>query len=585
VKFNKDILTKARLKIKSFGLKTSKQAEDETETISDIAKDIRILDLIDSKKSNDEGTILNEDLFTKLSRPKKELTTINEDLFYLSDEERKSILGEVLPDVKFISSISELNDNYILDDHAQAVELSHKSNLWYKYNAIVCENLQTGDKAIGLVYPFLDISAVLSIEEFFFIGNEIIHYYSSSDDSLSILYEDGKKTDKKGKPISRVQAFLELMERRGISDLHIFLGNSVGYIVTARITSNTEFIIKEKPINPQVGNEIVHEFLKKAGQEKYNQKYEYRGLIKEKVTNSKGGKTTRTFRVHIGAQHYDPLTGYTLSLRRSMTYYELKKLDLRTMGYVGEIAEILEDFLRAPKLKGSVVVSGETNSGKSTFLFKLIELLGKKGKRILSVENPIEIQVPGIVQMDLKKTEDAVDKVRMTVMRAIAFFLSHDPDICLINEVRFDDEISSFIDMALKGHLGLTTMHANDIKTCIFTIMKATNDPLVVGTFRLFVNQMLVDLLCPECNGTGKNENEKECPNCNGNGKKGKIALPEVLYFYKLPTPKDDVLNFKELQEKGIAKYVPRLTSAQRLYDQGLLAEDVYETIKRESEF
>ncbi|VAY88230.1 General secretion pathway protein E [hydrothermal vent metagenome] len=546
---------------------------------------LKLVNIIQSNMADSSRKNADPELIHKFNQEVNAITTLNNDVFLGNTEDREEVLKSLAPNIPFVHTMDDLTDKYLPNDYGFIMDGSEKSKILSSNLAIVCENKLTGKKAIGLAYPFLNLGEIV-VDEYFFIGNEITHFYSEKESFMGkILQEDNDNIlDSEEDEHARIDNLLQMMETRSITDLHIYLANEYSYEITGRVTSQKESISKGTPINISVINKLVEGLITRAQQDPFTKRAETRGLIKYKVTTSNGTKVDRTFRLHIFDQSFPPVTGSSVSIRRLMTFAELTRMSLDSMGYIKELRGIIEHVLTYA-VSGIVVVSGATNSGKTTFLYKLVELLLARDKRVITIENPIEISVPGLIQIDLKKTEDAIDKLQVTITKAIGYLMSHDPDVGLISEVRYDDEIRSLISLALKGHLAATTMHSNDVKSCLVTLMEAIGDTQAIGTYRLFVNQKLVDLKCQACNGKVQNiiDEENACKSCGGRGVKGKMALPEVLYFRRQLTSDDNVLDFDTLVKKGIAEYYPRMHFAQHWHKKNLLTDLVWEEIKTEA--
>jgi Tfp pilus assembly pilus retraction ATPase PilT len=546
--------------------------EDGIVTLEEVSNNLILLDSIKS-------TMQNPELTNKFQENHTCITTLNEDVFLGSSKKREALIKKIKPDALFIHTMEELAQNYNPNDYSVVMDMPGKSEILSNNFAIVCENRFTGKKALGIAYPFLGISSLL-IEEYFFIGNEIIHFYSQKESFMGLLFENSGE-DKNIDEKSKINGLLQMMETKGISDLHIFLANEYSYDITGRVTSEKESISKGKPINIHIIDTLVEGLITRSQQDPFVKKPEIRGLVKHKVSNPKGGKVDRTFRIHMIDQSFPPTVGVSTSIRRLMTFSELTRMNLEDMGYIKETKDIIDKVLNYADT-GIIVVSGATNSGKSTFLYKLVELLLQLNRRVTAIENPIEIPVPGLIQIDLKKTEDAVKELKVTLVKAIGYLMSHDPDVGLINEVRYADEIKELINLALKGHLAATTMHSNDIKACLTTLKEATGgDSQAYGTYRLFINQKLVDTKCQKC--MGNKDPDIVCKNCDDRGVKGKVALPEVLYFKKQVRPEDDVFNFSKLVEDGIAEYYPRIYFAKYWYEQNKLTDKDWDKVRIEA--
>lgn len=548
-------------KLKKYLKKYLKKNKNLTKTISK-TNSLGFLNALDDIYDNDEiQTIRNIDLSKK--------TTLESNFIVEDDIKREKLIKKLIPDAIFINSMEELTSKYILSDQMMIAEVSQeKKDILTKHGAILCENVNTGKKAIGLLIPFLDVQK-LFFEEFFFIGNEIYQFYTKDTTNLKFIGIDNN---------NKVENLLQYMESKDISDLHLKMQNEFSYQITGRIGSNVESLSKNQFLNIDIIKDLIDSLIIAADQDPYVKKPEIRGLVKEKVFCKNGTKVGRTYRLHIIEQSYSGKTGFSVSIRRLMNYKELRGMSLLKMGYTGQTNKILNDIIQYVH-NGLVIVSGAVNSGKSTFLYKMVDLLLQEGKRVISIEAPIEIPIPGIIQIDLKNTEDADIELKFTLEKAIASMLSHDLDVGLINEVRYDSEIKKLIDLALVGHLAASTMHANDVKSTLVRLLEVVNDTQVLGTFRLFINQRLIDLKCLYCHGTGENNKGEVCPKCEGRGTYGKIALPEVLYFKRKLDKDDPIYDFNKLVSLGKADYFPRMYFAKDLREKGLLLDSTWKEI------
>ena len=152
-----------------------------------------------------------------------------------------------------------------------------------------------------------------------------------------------------------------------------------------------------------------------------------------------------------------------------------------------------EHVLSSPH--GFVLLTGPTGSGKTTTLYAAIQfLLNLRPLNILTVENPIEYEIPGIFQAEV----DYADKVNFS--KALRSILRHDPDVIMIGEIRDAESLDTAVKAALTGHLVLSTLHTND---AVNAVTRLTNmgleRHLTAATLRLSVAQRLVRSLCPYC--------------------------------------------------------------------------------------
>jgi len=199
---------------------------------------------------------------------------------------------------------------------------------------------------------------------------------------------------------------------------------------------------------------------------------------------------------------------------------------------------------------GLVVISGPTGSGKTTVLYACLQHLVNPGVKILSVEDPVEYFIPGVVQVQL------MEKAGMTFERAIRACLRSDPDVMLIGELRSSAALMGCFQAALTGHLVLTTLHADTAAGTLKRMVDMDAPPFVIAdATRLVAGQRLVRLLCPKCSepdtpgdedlqraeqlaregGLGWAALPKEfrkpvgCPECARHGYRGRAGIFELL--------------------------------------------------------
>jgi general secretion pathway protein E len=141
-----------------------------------------------------------------------------------------------------------------------------------------------------------------------------------------------------------------------------------------------------------------------------------------------------------------------------------------------------------------IVVTGPTGSGKTTTLATLLSALNSPSVKILTIEDPIEYELPGIVQAQVKTS------VGLTFAAAMRAFVRQDPDIIMVGEVRDAETAHIAIHAALTGHLVLTTLHTETASGAVPRLLDLGVEPfLLKSTLRLVVAQRLVRLLCERC--------------------------------------------------------------------------------------
>ena len=152
----------------------------------------------------------------------------------------------------------------------------------------------------------------------------------------------------------------------------------------------------------------------------------------------------------------------------------------------------VELLLKKPN--GIVLVTGPTGSGKSTTLYTFLSQLNTEHRRIVTIEDPVEHKLPGVVQIAVKPE---IDLTFATGLRSI---LRGDPNVVMIGEMRDLETAEIAIRAALTGHLVFSTLHTNDAIGGITRLIDMGVEPfLVASAVRAFFAQRLVRTLCPDC--------------------------------------------------------------------------------------
>ena len=174
-------------------------------------------------------------------------------------------------------------------------------------------------------------------------------------------------------------------------------------------------------------------------------------------------------------------------LRRDVVLLELGALD-----YSAKVHEKLVRHLEAPT--GVVLTTGPTGSGKTTTLYACLQHLVNPGVKILSIEDPVEYIIPGVVQVGVDEEEG------MTFERAQKYFLRSDPDVILVGEIRSRSSAEVCMQAALTGHLVLTSLHTNNATSVPKRLADIGVAPfLIADATRAVLAQRLVRRLCKVC--------------------------------------------------------------------------------------
>jgi type IV pilus assembly protein PilB len=191
-----------------------------------------------------------------------------------------------------------------------------------------------------------------------------------------------------------------------------------------------------------------------------------------------------------------------------------------------------------------VLVTGPTGSGKTNTLYSSVSLLNKPDTNIITAEDPVEFQLQGVNQVQMKES------IGLNFAAALRAFLRQDPNVILVGEIRDFETAEIAIKAALTGHLVLSTLHTNGAPETISRLMNMGIEPFLVATaVHLICAQRLIRRICIECREevpmpvqakidagftpeeakTAKIFKGKGCPVCNGTGYKGRAGLYEVM--------------------------------------------------------
>ena len=218
------------------------------------------------------------------------------------------------------------------------------------------------------------------------------------------------------------------------------------------------------------------------------------------------------------------------------------QLDLTKLGFLEEQLRHFRNAIHEPW--GMVLVTGPTGSGKSTTLYSALMELNKTSENISTAEDPVEITVEGINQVQMQ------DSIGLNFAAALRSFLRQDPDIIMVGEIRDFETAEIAIKAALTGHMVLSTLHTNDAPSTINRLLNMGIEPfLVTSAVNLILAQRLVRRICPECKTEkavlpqeltqlGIPESEAAefkafvgagCRACGETGYKGRRAIYEVM--------------------------------------------------------
>jgi len=264
-------------------------------------------------------------------------------------------------------------------------------------------------------------------------------------------------------------------------------------------------------------------------------------------------------------------------------------LDVNKLGFEPESKVNFKSILR--KAYGLILACGPTGSGKTTTLYSGITMLNSPEKNIITIEDPVEYQLDGINQ----------NQVRENIGLSFSTFLKHalrqDPDIIMVGEIRDRETAEIAIQASLTGHLVLSTLHTNDSPSAITRLMEMGVEPYLISSSLLgCVAQRLIRSICPDCKkeyfppkevleelgveeGTNvKLSKGKGCQSCYDSGYKGRLGIYELLEMDQglrdlvIKNPPVDVIQdyqnkkgCRTLKDIGYKKVLDNLTTLEEI--------------------
>jgi type IV pilus assembly protein PilB len=219
------------------------------------------------------------------------------------------------------------------------------------------------------------------------------------------------------------------------------------------------------------------------------------------------------------------------------------KLGIEALGYDPDQQEALLHAVGRPY--GMILVTGPTGSGKTVSLYTCLNILNQPGVNIATAEDPAEIQLPGVNQVNIN------EKAGLTFASALRAFLRQDPDIIMVGEIRDLETADIAIKAAQTGHLVLSTLHTNDAPTTLTRLLNMGVAPFNVASSVIMITaQRLGRRLCPQCkrpedippeallragfteadlDGNWQTYGPVGCDHCKGTGYKGRVGIYQVM--------------------------------------------------------
>jgi type IV pilus assembly protein PilB len=212
------------------------------------------------------------------------------------------------------------------------------------------------------------------------------------------------------------------------------------------------------------------------------------------------------------------------------------------LGYDAQQKQHLMDALHRPY--GMILVTGPTGSGKTVSLYTCLNVLNKPGINISAAEDPSEITLPGINQVNIN------ERAGLSFASALKAFMRQDPDIIMVGEIRDIETAEMAVKAAQTGHLVLSTLHTNDAPTTLTRLMSMGIAPFNIATSVTLISaQRLARRLCgckapadipreallqagfkaAELDGSWLPQSPQGCEHCKGSGYKGRVGIYQVM--------------------------------------------------------
>ena len=385
-------------------------------------------------------------------------------------------------------------------------------------------------------------------------------------------------------PIARiVNTILEFAVKSRASDIHIEPLED-----KTRVRYRIDGVLSEKLVLPR----SIHDALVSRIKILSNMK------IDEKRVPQDG-----RFSFAVGAEEIDLRVSTLPSVHGEKVVMRLLKKtggipDLPELGWRGPQLKLVEEAIRKPY--GIILVTGPTGSGKTTTLYSILNRLNKPTVNIVTLEDPVEYQIPGITQVQINP------QAGLTFATGLRSFLRQDPDIILVGEIRDKETTQLAIQAALTGHLVFSTLHTNDSATAVPRLLDLGAEPfLVASVLEISIAQRIVRRVCVSCKEFYEPEAEvveninqvlgdllpqkyregrekiklsrgRGCDECGKSGYKGRIGIFEVLKI----TPEVNKLILAHASAEEIMKVAKSQGMIEMIQDGYLKALDGITTIE-----
>lgn len=319
----------------------------------------------------------------------------------------------------------------------------------------------------------------------------------------------------------------------GASDIHI---EPTGDTLRVRMRIDGRLAVIDENVPPNLAPEVITRIMIMADMDIAERRIPQDGRI-----TFRDGEHEVNLRVNTGPVKVGHKAGESQQVVMRLLPREDEIPKLEDLGF---LPDVLEQFEKAASAaNGLILVTGPTGSGKSTTLAAIVNEIATDERKTISVEDPVEYQIPGVVQTQVNEAAG------YTFAVALRSFLRQDPDVIYVGEIRDPETASIAIEAALTGHLVFGTLHTNDAVEAVSRLEKLGVERFnLSSSLRAVLAQRLVRKVCPRCRaphpeaeryarvmeqelGTkvdpAKITKGRGCPHCRNTGYKGRTAIHE----------------------------------------------------------
>ena len=295
-----------------------------------------------------------------------------------------------------------------------------------------------------------------------------------------------------------LEQLVQRAEQAGASDIHLQMDGARA-LVWFRLDG---LLTSVEPLSEPLAERVFGRIKFLARLKTYQESLPQDGRIDRADLNSKNDLRVAT---------YPTVTGEKIVLRLFVTS-EARRLD--ELEYPAETVSAVRSALR--QNSGLILLTGPAGSGKTTTIYACLrELAEQGGRHIITVEDPVERIIPGVMQTEVNEARG------LNFATAARHLLRQDPQVLVLGEIRDDETAQLAIRAALTGHQVISTLHAGSCKGVFERLLVMCPDRYAaMSSAALVLNQRLIRRLCPKCGGNG-------CAGCLGTGYRGRIPVAE----------------------------------------------------------